>query len=163
MKQKYLLRGIGIGIIIGALIMFAAVQTTENNSEKSNSDVKATQTNASYSDAETEENHSEETQEQTVEVQINTDTESDTSSEDAESTEDVSVNTPVTIEVTSGMHSEAVAALLEENGIISDSGDFDNWLVANDYATKIRVNTYTFTKGMTYEEIADILVNTPQE
>ena len=38
--------------------------------------------------------------------------------------------------------------------MIKDATDFDNYLIKNGYANRIRVGTHTLTIGMTYEEIA---------
>lgn len=63
-----------------------------------------------------------------------------------------------TIEVVSGMGSYQIAQLLEDAGIIEDAADFDAFLNANGYSTKLKVNTYTFNSDMTYEEIAEKLI-----
>ncbi|MDF2472640.1 MAG: hypothetical protein K0R21_422 [Anaerocolumna sp.] len=62
------------------------------------------------------------------------------------------------IEIERGMTSEDVARLLERNGIINDSADFNRYLKDNGYSTIIIVGTYEITKGASYEQITDIII-----
>ena len=55
------------------------------------------------------------------------------------------------------MISTDVAEMLQDAGIIDDYKDFDRWLDATGYSTIIRVGEFIFHKGMTYEEIAEVL------
>ena len=63
----------------------------------------------------------------------------------------------VTIVVESGMYSEEVAERLMEAGIIDDAYDFNIWLESTGYATALEVGEFQVKKGMSYEEIAQVL------
>ncbi|MCR4839281.1 MAG: hypothetical protein K5897_10180 [Eubacterium sp.] len=60
----------------------------------------------------------------------------------------------VEIEVKRGMSSEKIARLLQENGLVDNSADFDKWLKNNKYSNKLHYGTMTIKKGLTYEELA---------
>ena len=59
-----------------------------------------------------------------------------------------------TLTVVKGMSSNAVCRLLNENGIIDNAADFDNYLVSKGYAEKIRVGSFDVRSDMSYEELA---------
>ena len=61
------------------------------------------------------------------------------------------------VNITKGMDSYTVADLMKKAGIISDADDFNKYLVKNKYDSIIRVGEKSFTKGMTYEEMAKVL------
>ncbi|MBO5087194.1 MAG: hypothetical protein J6C01_00840, partial [Lachnospiraceae bacterium] len=63
-------------------------------------------------------------------------------------------NKTVTITIKGGSTSFPVCQKLQELGVIKDATDFDNYLIKNGYANRIRVGTHTLTIGMSYEEIA---------
>ncbi len=63
-------------------------------------------------------------------------------------------NKTVNITIKGGSTSFPVCQKLQELGVIKDATDFDNYLIKNGYANRIRVGTHTLTIGMSYEEIA---------
>lgn len=63
-------------------------------------------------------------------------------------------NKTVTITIKGGSTSFPVCQKLQELGVIEDATDFDNYLIKNGYANRIRVGTHTLTIGMSYKEIA---------
>lgn len=65
--------------------------------------------------------------------------------------------TTTTIEIVSGMYSEAVSRLLVERGIIENGGDFNTYLENNGYAERIATGTFTVSSDMSYEQIARII------
>lgn len=204
MKIKYYLRGIGVGLLLGVIIMYAAMvtfgyekksddedtktvvendvnkgkteaQTTEKSTEKVTTEVKTekvttekTDTTAEVTTEATTESTTaattEATTETTTEATTETTTEVTTETTEATSekteeptTEKPSQNDTVTIVIESGMISTDVAEMLQDAGIIDDYKDFDRWLDATGYSTIIRVGEFIFHKGMTYEEIAEVL------
>lgn len=64
-----------------------------------------------------------------------------------------------TITVTSGMYSEAVSQKLEEAGIISNWREFNEYLTGNGYAERLQTGTHSFNSGMSFNEMAEILVS----
>lgn len=208
MKIKYYLRGIGVGLLLGVIIMYAAMvtfgyekksddedtktvvendvnkgkteaQTTEKATEKVTTEVKTEKVTTEKTDttaevtteattepttAATTEATTETTTETTTEATTETTTEVTTETTEAtsEKTEEPTTEKPsqddtVTIVIESGMISTDVAEMLQDAGIIDDYKDFDRWLDATGYSTIIRVGEFIFHKGMTYEEIAEVL------
>ena len=204
MKIKYYLRGIGVGLLLGVIIMYAAMvtfgyekksddedtktvvendvnkgkteaQTTEKATEKVTTEVKTekvttekTDTTAEVTTEATTEPTTTATTEATTETttEATTETTAEVTTEPTEATsekteepttEKPSQDDTVTIVIERGMISTDVAEMLQDAGIIDDYKDFDRWLDATGYSTIIRVGEFIFHKGMTYEEIAEVL------
>lgn len=166
MNRKYLLRGIGIGLIIGCLVTYTAFRTgnyTESNGTVATEDAsrkkevkttEATTTEATTTEAPTTEAPTTEaptTEAPTTEAPT---TEAPTTEEP---TTEAKTKEEVSITVSAGMGSESVCSLLYEAGLISDEYSYNLYLENNGYASSIRVGTFTFTKGMSEEEIAKVL------
>lgn len=64
-----------------------------------------------------------------------------------------------TITVTSGMYSEAVSQRLEEAGIVKNWREFNEYLTSNGYAERLQTGTHSFNSKMDFNEIAEILVS----
>ena len=64
-----------------------------------------------------------------------------------------------TITVTSGMYSEAVSQRLEEAGIVKNWREFNKYLTSNGYAERLQTGTHSFNSEMDFNEIAEILVS----
>ena len=64
-----------------------------------------------------------------------------------------------TITVTSGMYSEAVSQKLEEAGIVKNWREFNEYLTSNGYAERLQTGTHSFNSEMNFKEIAEILVS----
>lgn len=64
-----------------------------------------------------------------------------------------------TITVTSGMYSEAVSQRLEEAGIVKNWREFNEYLTSNGYAERLQTGTHSFNSEMDFSEIAEILVS----
>ena len=64
-----------------------------------------------------------------------------------------------TITVTSGMYSEAVSQKLEEAGIVKNWREFNEYLTSNGYSVRLQTGTHSFNSEMGYNEIAEILVS----
>ena len=175
MNFKYFLRGLGVGVIFGALIMLAAYMSSggykmsdEEIIEKAKKLGMVEKESSIIVDDSTKDSTTEDTTESTTEKIVPDDTTEgttegetteDTTQEDAEDvkTEDSTSNS-ITISVKSGMGSYEVSTLLKDAGIIDDASDFDVYLNENGYSTKIEVGEYKFTDDMTYEEIANMLI-----
>ncbi len=178
MKLKYYLRGIGVGIIFSTIIMLIVGNSakmsdaeiikeaeklgmvlTESSEENFIDDLLEDDKNKPNDATTTEATTTEEGTTTEATTTDATTTEENTTTE-ATTTEEASVTDAevATIQVVSGMNSYKVSMLLQEAGIIEDGQDFDNYLNRNGYSSKIQVNTFTFTSDMTYEEIAEKLV-----
>lgn len=65
--------------------------------------------------------------------------------------------TTATVIINDGDPSSTAARQLQEQGIIEDSAEFDNFLEDNSLANLIRPGTFTIESGMSFQEIADVL------
>lgn len=188
MKFKYFLRGFGVGIVFGALILFVAYQTSPNKlltdeavmnrarelgmvEKQSDLDkvIKSTTTESTTeqtSQTNTEQDVTKAQQEGTTQETIGGQQEGTTQEttggqQEVTTASEASTEKPetVTVKITKGMQSSAVAKTLEEKGIIENAADFDKYLNKNGYATKLRVGSYEIQKQASYTSIAKILTN----
>ena len=191
MKLKYFLRGLGAGIIFGALIMLAAYMTSdaykisdEEVIERAEALGMTMEDNSILTPSDEEDSEEEIASEDKVEPEVKEDIDTKDTTEDAESdtteatteatteeatteevtteevTEEVIATDNKTITVRPGMSSYEVSIILRDAGIISDADDFDAYLNANGYSTKIEVGDFSCSSDMSYEELAKILTNT---
>ncbi len=65
----------------------------------------------------------------------------------------------ITFTIERGMSSNKVAKLLEEEGLIEDSKDFNKYVVKEGKAGIIRVGSYTLPKGTSYDDIIKIITS----
>lgn len=65
----------------------------------------------------------------------------------------------ITFTISNGMYSEAVSQRLQELGVIDDAARFNQYLVQNGQAGRIRTGIYTLTNGMSYADVAAIIAN----
>ncbi len=193
MKLKYFLRGLGVGVVFGTLIMLVAYMTSGGYKLSDEEVIKKAEklgmvmeesTIPDIDDEDTEENDDKLTEKPTTSEEIITENEpvseevtdditeeiteeitTEATTEEAVTTEDVPSGdyTTATIEVVSGMSSYDIAQLLENAGIVDSASDFDTYLNANGYSTQLKINKYTFNSNMTYEEIAEALIKEDAE
>lgn len=179
MKRKYFVRGLGVGIVFGALIMFVAYMTSGKNRMSDEDIIKRAQElgmvkQSEYvleSDVTSEETTTEEitTEKVTTEAPTTTEkatTEAPTTTEkattektttEAATTEKADTSTKTTVTVAGGMTSESISSALANAGVVDDASKFNSYLVANGYDMKLETGSFEFTAGMSYEEIAQIL------
>ena len=223
MNRKYLLRGIGIGILIGAATMYGAYTTTGKNASGSDNTKivaeattekevektteattektteKTTEATTEKTTEKTTEATTEKTTEKTTEATTEKTTEKTTEATTEKTTEKTTeATTEATTEkkeettekkeettekkedttekkeeaktsdgdkeitVSSGMGSEEIAALLEEAGLVDSATKFNEWLVENDYDSKLHVGTFKIKAGSKYEDIVKILMTEGQ-
>lgn len=81
--------------------------------------------------------------------------ESDTE-ESQEDSEDV---VTATVVINQGDPSSTAARQLQEQGIIEDSAEFDEFLESNNLSNLVRPGNFTVNSGMSFQEIADILLS----
>lgn len=187
MKKKYFVRGLGIGIIFGALIMLAAYLTSGKGSlsdeevmkraqelgmvKKSeyvlDSEVTSEETTTEAVTTEAPVATEKATEEETTEAPGTTErateeaaTEAATTEKattEAATTEQMDAKTKATITVSGGMSSETISSLLENAGLVDSASKFNSFLVQNGYDKKLETGSFDISGGMTYEEIARIL------
>lgn len=66
----------------------------------------------------------------------------------------------VTVEIMRGAHSYSISVQLAEAGLIENASEFDSYLCSNGYAKKIRAGTYQIVPGTSEEQIIKILTGT---
>ena len=69
----------------------------------------------------------------------------------------------VSFTVSSGQGSETISSNLYRAGLVDDAKAFDLYLENNGYSRKLRTGTYTISPGLSYSELAQILVNGNKE
>ena len=182
MKLKYYLRGLGIGIVVTALLMgFAtrerlpltdaeikararALGMVESDSVQL-SDIR--QPGSTQSDRDTPENQEPEESrepegskepEESREPEGSKEPEESREPEESQSTNPSEEESYVTIVVNKGYSSDTVSRILAEAGLVEDAGAFDRYLVNAGYATRIRIGTYRILMGTSRERIAQIII-----
>ena len=174
MKLRYYMRGLGIGMLITALILILSGRTSGQLSDEQikaraaelgmvmedKSVLKESEASPGAALEETEEKpeevEPEEVEPEEVEPEEVTPKEVEPEETEAEKVtpeETVPAET-VTITVRSGASSVSVAKQIEDAGLVSSAGDFDRYLCQNGYDKKICVGTYAIPVGATEEEIA---------
>ena len=229
MKFNYFLRGLGIGIIFGALIVFIASMATNKkmsddeiikkaeelgmvmetatssdadliNDKKTAEEITSEQTTSEKTELTTEDKTTEDkttekkttekkttekkttekktteakttekkttekktteaktTEKKTTEKKTTEAKTTEKKTTEKKTTEKASDLIEVTITVSRGMGSTEVAAMLEKAGIVKSGEDFDNYLVKQGISDRIQINEFKFNNKMTYEEIANKLI-----
>lgn len=64
-----------------------------------------------------------------------------------------------TVVINQGDPSSTAARQLQEQGIIEDSAEFDAFLESNNLSNLVRPGNFTVNSGMSFQEIADILLS----
>ena len=183
MKLRYQMRGLGIGIIVTALLMGVAMDDgvpltdaeikilaaelgmVESDSLKL-SDVQQG-SSVTPTETPTAEPVIESTQAPTTEPTIEptmAPTEQPTTEPTAEPTEvpskEPETGDVIILEVNRGSNSYTVSLQLEEAGLVADANEFDRYLCTNGYAECIQVGNFEIAVGSTLEEIAKIITKT---
>lgn len=175
MKLKYYLRGLGIGIVVTAIIMTVAhgnKQTMTDEEVISRAKELGMIENTLLKDIDPSDNEADETTQaddgngnepvtdtendtkNDTETEVETETETETAPPDTEQ-KDV-----VAITIVGGDSSWTVAKRMEEAGLIDSAKDFDAHLCRYGYDKKISVGTYNIPKNATHEEMAKIITKT---
>ena len=183
MKLRYQMRGLGIGIIVTALLMGVALEdrqpltdaeirilATELGMVESDSlkltDVQpnkpteaptmapTVQPTAVPTRAPTTEPTAEPTIEPTIEPTVEP-----TSTPEVDATQAPQEKTAYIV-VHPGASSYTVSKTLETAGLVKNAGAFDKYLCSNGYAERIQVGTFEIVVGTDEEEIAKIITKT---
>ncbi|GAQ19798.1 YceG-like family protein [Oceanobacillus picturae] len=65
--------------------------------------------------------------------------------------------TSYTLKIKEGMASSDISSVLENNDIIDDAGEFNEYLIDNDYHLKVQIGEYELTTGMSHYEVAEAI------
>ena len=171
MKFKYFLRGLGAGIVFASLIFFMVYkengtakmsdkQIIERAKELGMVEEKSAIEDILHTSATSEDPKNKETasttEKTTKEEKRTTEATTEQTTEAAtESTTETKEKVSITVE--RGATSYTVCQKLQELGIIEDAAEYDNYLIENGYASRIRVGTHELTKGMDYHAIAEAI------
>lgn len=173
MKLKYYLRGLGVGIVVTAVILTIANHLGNKMSDediikraaKLGMVMKEDESLFPPTEPETttpEPTSPSPTEQDTTAVkpaEPETTTPEPTTPVPAEPQTSGTVIHTATITVTSGMYSEAVSQRLEEAGIVKNWREFNEYLTSNGYAERLQTGTHSFNSKMDFNEIAEILVS----
>lgn len=168
MKLKYYLRGLGVGIVVTAVILTIANHLGNKMSDediikraaKLGMVMKEDESLFPPTESETttpEPTSPSPTEQDTTAVKP-AEPETTTPVPAEPQTSGVVIHT-ATITVTSGMYSEAVSQKLEEAGIVKNWREFNEYLTSNGYAERLQTGTHSFNSEMDFNEIAEILVS----
>ena len=173
MKLKYYLRGLGVGIVVTAIILTIANHLGNKMSDEDiikragKLGMVMKEDESLFPPTEPETTTPEPTSPVTTEPDTTaikpeepetTTPEPATPAPTEPQTPEVVIHT-ATITVTSGMYSEAVSQKLEEVGIVSNWREFNEYLTSNGYAERLQTGTHSFNSGMSFNEMAEILVS----
>lgn len=191
MKLKYYLRGLGIGILVTALIMGF---TTKDNRPLTDAEIRAAAAElgmvesdslrlADLPQDQTAEpaKEPEPTPEATPEPEAKPESDMEPAKEPettpeampepAKEPEEVSESvtdttqesgTDISVTVSAGSGSRTVCNRLEEAGVIADAAEFDKYLCDQGYSKRICVGTFEIPAGASWEEIAKIITRSKQ-
>lgn len=168
MKIQYYLRGLGIGIIVTALVMGITKDRKEPLTE---AEIRAMALEIGMVDSnslkltDTQASGEPDSFSGTPEPGEPSGDEGPGEGEDGEEPEEPEEpsgdegqpDEGITVEIEPGAGSRAICRMLEEVGLIEDADSFDRYLIDNGYSKRIRMGTYVIIPGTDPEEIARII------
>ena len=161
MKLRYYLRGLGVGILVTAVIMTVALSKKQPMTDDEvikrakelgmieNTIIKDVAT--PKDDEEVKEEIKEEPQDE-VQEEVQEEVQDEVQEEVQEEI--------VTVSVVSGDSSWSVAKRMEEVGLVDSAKEFDAFLCGNGYDKRISVGTYEISSNATWEDMAKIITKT---
>lgn len=178
MKLKYYLRGLGVGIVVTAVILTIAnhlgnkmsdediikraaklgMVMKEDESLFPPTEPETTTPEPTSPSPEEQDTTAVKPAEPETTTPVPTEPETTTPVPAEPQTSGIVIHT-ATITVTSGMYSEAVSQKLEEAGIVKNWREFNEYLTSNGYAERLQTGTHSFNSEMDFKEIAEILVS----
>ena len=168
MKLRYYLRGLGVGILVTAVIMTVALSKKQPMTDDEvikrakelgmieNTIIKDVAT--PKDDEEVKEDTKEEPQEE-VQEEVQEEDPENTENETEVETEGETEET-ITVSVVSGDSSWSVAKRMEEVGLVDSAKEFDAFLCGNGYDKRISVGTYEISSNAAWEDMAKIITKT---
>ncbi len=164
MKLKYYLRGLGIGILVTALIMGF---TTRDSRPLTDAEIKAAAAELGMVESDSL-RLADLPQEPTPTPEITPEPEATPEvtpepTEEPENTSEAATETTqesgadISITVSAGSGSRTVCNRLEEVGVIDDAAEFDKYLCDKGYSKRICVGTFEIPADASWEEIAKII------
>lgn len=170
MKLRYYLRGLGVGVIITTIILSISLygrkesltdkeiierakklgmveqEKSKNNPSQKLQDLKEQQETKSK---DTENKKKQEKKEEEAPKNEN---------EEKKETSSKKAKEMISINITGGLASDAIAQLLFSAKLVDDAVAFNSFLTENNYDDKLRAGAFQIPKGATYDEVAEILI-----
>lgn len=173
MKLRYYMRGLGIGILVTALLLVLSGRKENSLSDQQiieratelgmvmddKSVLKESKTEAKQEETtpETETEQKETTPEPVKQEEQGKVQKVEEPVTEEPKQEEIKPEETVTITVASGASSVSVAKQIEQAGLVDSAADFDSYLCRNGYDKKICVGNHVIPKNATEEEIAKAL------
>lgn len=177
MNLKYYLRGLGIGIVVAAILMGVATRDNETMTDaeikeraaqlgmveqKVLADISNVDTEAPKATPEVTRQPQQESDEApTQEPEATVAPTQEPEATEAPTQEPVTTDTPkeesVSLTIRSGESSWTVSKTLAEYGVVEDAAAFDSYLSKGGYDKSICIGEFEIPMGATYEEIAKII------
>ncbi|MBE5882252.1 MAG: endolytic transglycosylase MltG [Lachnospiraceae bacterium] len=161
MKLRYYMRGLGIGILVTAILMSV---TLDGKTEKlTDAEIieraKALGMEEKYETTVLSETVSENEAEKAKEEELQQ--ESEAAEEEPEEMQEIVTDEPETVQITvqGGDGSMTVSRKLKDAGMIDDVVAYDKFLCNNGYDKKICTGTHTIPVNATEEQIAQIITS----
>ncbi len=158
MKLKYYLRGLGIGILVTALIMGF---TTRDSRPLTDAEIKAVAAELGMVESDSlrlADLPQDQTAEPAKEPEPTPEATPESSGEPAKESETTPESgTDISVTVSAGSGSRTVCNRLEEAGVITDAAEFDKYLCDQGYSKRICVGTFEIPADASWEEIAKII------
>lgn len=182
MKFKYYLRGLGIGVLVTAVLMSIGNGVSSQNKKSGLTDAQVIEraktlgmkTQDEYDKVEQDLKDSEKSitdledrlknnqaapesedgsQKEASDDKEEADKEKEPENSTAGKEQGVEIRTDIEFNITQGMDSEQVAQALEKKGIIVSASDFNSYLVESGYANSIQIGSYKANEGESYDSI----------
>lgn len=64
-----------------------------------------------------------------------------------------------TLTIEPGLASSTISSILEQNGIIDSTSEFNQYLEENNYSQYVQIGTFELTSDMTFNQIAETITN----
>lgn len=168
MKLKYYLKGLGIGMIIAALLMGIATGKTPGLTDEEiiirakelgmvEQKTLADTIVPTMRPAETMLTATPEPNEDSIPSETDAPIEQVSTTEPTITEAPIVSNEVIEFEIFKGESSNSVTKRLEELGLIKNREDYNNYLCNNGYDRKIHFGTYQLKSGMSVEEITKII------
>lgn len=155
MKVKYFMRGLGLGVLLTTLILSFAFRFSDSY-KMSQDKIIAEAKKLGLVEKDKDNNIN-------IKEIIKKDKDKDKDKEELPSsplaTEASKEKRDIQIEIKSGMSSEDVTKLLLRENIIKDQEEFNEYIVANGYARKIKIGKFSISTEDSYEDIVQIITN----
>lgn len=157
MKFKYYLRGVGIGIIFTVIVMSVAHRGEGENNVPTNTE--NAQKELTFDSQLEEDKKLEYGEEKVTETFIPAVEDTQETATEKIVIQDSQMEESYTFTVNKGEYCWTVSEKLQKMGLIDDAKEFRAYMKKTGYENDIEPGAFVFRRGLTYEEIAKILLN----